>query len=149
MNSNALQLNATFVDAGSHRNSCGRLFFLGERPHSSGPNQVLSGGEQFFANQESIEEKGQPYYTLRFFVSGSGSVVLDGRKHETFPGTVLLQRPGIPITIFSQGGSRLTQYFISFVMNDLSMSCWNRLRITSYNVCYTKLLRPRSGRRPL
>ncbi len=90
-----------------------RLFFMEDAGPKAG-FAVICGGMERCRPDYLIDRPGFAWLTLEFVVSGSGELLLGGRKERLKPGCYYLYGPGIPHRIATVGSVPMVKAFVGF-----------------------------------
>jgi AraC-like DNA-binding protein len=89
-------------------------FLLDLRPRAGEALTVISGGWERCAPDYRIRRTNFPYLCLEFVASGTGELVLAGRRYRLAPGVVFAYGPRVAHDIRSSREQPLLKYFLDF-----------------------------------
>lgn len=87
-----------------------RYFFLGLRPGSGGP--LALGGREHCNPDYAIDRTSYGYHVLEYVAAGTGTVTLNGVRHELAPGSVFACTPTTACTMRTNPQDPMVKYFV-------------------------------------
>ena len=91
-----------------------RYCFLTTSLAKKGELRLLMAGREACREEYRVAREGYPSLAIELVVAGTGTLELEGKRRELFPGAIFSYGPGMPHTIRTNPGKSLTKYFVNF-----------------------------------
>lgn len=97
----------------------GEYYDLNLVPKSDGDAVVVGGGHVHCGPKAWLERSSFKYHVIEFIVSGEGTLVLHGKKHPLYPGTLFYYSPRMPHKIWTDPDHLLVKHYVMFAGDEL------------------------------